>query len=58
MNGFISKAHWPMGGYVTTTEVKHATEPQAQAVCDLLEKEGYGGEGQLFPIKTEVLEDE
>jgi hypothetical protein len=32
----------------------HETEEQAQAVCKMLERDGYGGEGKIFPIETWV----
>jgi hypothetical protein len=37
-----------------TTSDEHDTREQAQAVCDMLEREGFGGEGKMFPVKTWV----
>jgi len=33
---------------------KHQTYLQAQAVCSALEREGFGGQRKVFPIKTWV----
>lgn len=32
----------------------HGSYEQAQAVCDLLRKRGFGGEGEIFPVSTRV----
>ena len=32
----------------------HDSKEQAEAVCKLLEKEGFGGDGNVFPISTRV----
>lgn len=50
---FVSNAEWP-NGEVTTD--RHGTREQAQAVCDGLERMGYGGDGLVFPVRTWVEE--
>lgn len=32
----------------------HYCEEQAEAVCNLLRKHGFGGDGKVFPISTRV----
>lgn len=32
----------------------HTTRDQAEAVCRLLERYGFGGEGKIFPLLTRV----
>lgn len=32
----------------------HATEEQAEAVCSLLHRDGFGGERKIFPLTTWV----
>lgn len=57
---WYSKAWWPstvsLGNTENTSEDIHWTEEQAKAVCRRLEKEGFGGDGKIFPIKTEYAE--
>jgi hypothetical protein len=34
----------------------HDSKGQAEAVCRLLEKHGFGGEGNVFPVSTRVVQ--
>jgi hypothetical protein len=56
---WTSKAEWPKGTIsqsrandITTDD--HPTEAQARAVCRMLERDGLGGEGKIFPVRTWV----
>ncbi|MDZ8119532.1 hypothetical protein [Pontiella agarivorans] len=56
---FRSHAQWPEGSVMQKkakdhTMDCHATEAAAQAICRMLERDGLGGEGKIFPIKTWV----
>lgn len=51
---FKSHATWPPETGVTHSDDNHPTAEHAQAVCDRLVKEGFGGDGMVFPIKTWV----
>lgn len=54
---FRSVARWPEGvlGFSDNISTdKHYTREQAIAVCKLLEVEGFGGEGKIFPVKVWV----
>lgn len=56
----ISKARWPEGtiiGGPDVTSDTHETFEQAQAVCLLLKREGFGGERKVFPVATWVEND-
>lgn len=53
MKPFKSVAQWPDG---TTSEDQHDTRAQAEGVCTLLKREGFGGERRVFPTRTEVRE--
>ena len=59
MKRFKSNALWPEGA-VRQKRAKnktcdfHETEAAASAVCRMLERDGLGGEGKIFPIKTWV----
>jgi hypothetical protein len=54
-----SHALWP-GGTVTDNFGKceshdnHYSKKEAEIVCKMLERDGLGGEGNVFPIKTWV----
>ena len=55
-----SHAEWPesseiigLDGTRITTD-NHPTESSAHAICNLLHKEGFGGDGKIFPIRTWV----
>lgn len=53
-----SHAWWPeeccptIGNYSDDT---HATKEEAVGVCNLLHRNGFGGAGKFFPIRTEVV---
>lgn len=55
-----SVATWPdtirVGNVVgkNDSEDTHDSQEAAQAVCDLLKKHGFGGDGKVFPISTRV----
>ncbi len=56
---WTSNAQWPIGSICQrrandkTTDT-HDTEAQARAVCRMLESDGLGGEGKVFPLRTWV----
>lgn len=59
---YISKAYWPEGtetgdpfGQPISTD-RHMTRKEAEGVCRVLERDGFGCNGEIFPIKTEVVE--
>lgn len=50
-----SFAKWPEGTTGLsddTTFDTHETESAAAAVCRMLERDGFGGEGKIFPLMT------
>lgn len=53
-----SCAWWPaeccpaIGNY---SEDEHYSKEEADGVCRLLHRNGFGGDGQFFPVKTEVV---
>ncbi len=57
---YISKALWPEDSGIKDkygrpeSKDSHDTEAQAKAVCRALGRDGFGGEGKVFPIKTWV----
>lgn len=52
---FESVAVWADVGHGRfITKDKHHSKEQAEAVCDLLEQNGFGGEGLVFPELTVV----
>lgn len=57
MKKFRSCAEWPDAPPSRPTSVStddHDTESQALAVCGMLERDGLGGEGRVFPLRTWV----
>ena len=58
MKYYKSNAQWSEGmmdGFDNDISTdKHGTESMAQCVCRALEREGFGGEGKVFPIRTWV----
>ena len=56
---YISKAWWPstvnLGTPENTSEDIHDTRDAAQWVCKTLERHGLGGNGEIFPIETQVI---
>ena len=62
MKRWRSNALWPESALSTSrsnnvTTDFHLTQPAALAVCRMLERDGLGGEGKIFPIKTWVEEE-
>jgi len=55
---YTSNAEWPdcvnLGKTPNVSTDEHDNAAQAQSVCDRLEREGLGGEHQIFPIRTWV----
>jgi hypothetical protein len=65
MNKFIvnkwkSKAMWPhdkglcLNNIQNITEDQHGNKRSAQITCQMLEADGFGGDGKIFPIVTWV----
>lgn len=61
MKKFVSNAQWPLEVYrgeygdgITSDE--HHTREEAQHICNALKREGFGGQGVHFPIRTLVSE--
>jgi len=59
MGGFRwqSVAHWPAGTISSAGDISddtHDTRSQAEAVCNLLKAEGFGGNRRVFPKATRV----
>ncbi|MGE4191827.1 MAG: hypothetical protein AB7E51_00410 [Pseudodesulfovibrio sp.] len=57
---YTSNAEWPdsVAGMCkpNISTDTHPSREHAQAVCDRLQKEGLGGEGEVYPIRTWVEE--
>lgn len=55
---YTSNAKWPrMDAEYSNSEMtsdEHDSYEQAKAVCDMLDRDGFGGEGKMFPVKTWV----
>jgi hypothetical protein len=56
---WASWAEWPPGHIIgaeppNTTHDYHATKEQAEAVCDMLRRDGLGGERCHFPVRVWV----
>ena len=59
MYKYQSNCEWPaftLPGQDDTSTDNHHTDVEAQEVCDLLEIEGFRGEGQIFPVRTWISE--
>ena len=58
---YQSNAEWPQGVYDygarknVSTDL-HFTEEEAQGICNLLTKHGFGGQGKHYPVRTWVSE--
>lgn len=55
---YTSNAKWPVAvssqlGHSMTTDT-HDTEEQAQGVCTLLRRHGFGGNHEVYPMRTWV----
>lgn len=58
MSNYKSKAVWPKGTMDHTDNITtdyHLTYKQAREVCDMLEENGFSGEGKIFPLTTVVV---
>jgi hypothetical protein len=58
---WLSVAKWPypqvqLGNSDNSSTDRHNTREQAVTVCSMLEEIGFGGDGEIFPIKTYVNE--
>ena len=55
---YQSNARWPTSlEFLYEDRVStdtHCTRESAQVVCDMLEEDGYGGQGKIFPEETWV----
>ena len=52
-----SCAQWPTGTIAGSNDIstdEHGTREQAEAVCQLLRENGFGGDHQIFPVRTWV----
>lgn len=61
MTKYISVAKWPwpqvrLGNFYNTSTDTHDTLDQALAVIQELKEKGFGGNGNIFPIDTYVME--
>jgi hypothetical protein len=57
MGRWRSIACWPaevqgLGNHDNMSQDEHPDEEAAQAVCRMLERDGFGGEGKIFPLWT------
>jgi len=48
-SGWTSNAEWPDG---SVSSDNHSTKEQADGVCKLLMRDGYGGDKKVFPIRV------
>ena len=60
---WLSVAKWPypqvrLSNFDNTSTDRHATKDEALNVIRMLEKEGVGGNGNIFPIETYVMPDD
>lgn len=55
MKEFKSVAIWDGENLPASTVDGHDTREAAEAVCKMLQNDGYGGEGKHFPVATVVL---
>lgn len=57
---FTSNAQWPegtlLGSNRDVSTDTHLDRAQAENVCTMLEDNGFGGEGEVFPVRTWVDE--
>ena len=55
---WLSCTRWPhMLGFLNNnmTTDEHGTKEQAEAVCMMLTRDGLGGEGKIYPLRTWVV---
>jgi len=55
--GWKSFAEWDKEVYTNMygkpiSEDTHSTREQAQAICGMLERDGFGGDNEHYPIRT------
>lgn len=60
---YISHAKWPrgvvnLGNTENESTDTHGSREQAEVVCRLLEQNGFGGDRQIYPIRTWITEGE
>ncbi len=61
---FKSIAVWPdtirVGNVIGKNESSdtHRSKEEAEGVCVMLERHGFGGDGKVFPLSTRVEEEE
>jgi len=63
MTEYYSNAEWPEGTYSNQygkpiSSDNHRSLNNAFAVCKGLERDGFGGDGEVFPVRTWVSEEE
>jgi len=55
---YHSNAQWPdcvaLGTSDNSSTDSHYTKKEAESICKMLERDGFGGDGLIFPIKTWV----
>ena len=54
-----SVAYWPAGTTCEPNDItrdNHYSHAEAEGVCSLLRRNGFGGDGKVFPLRTEVIE--
>lgn len=49
-----SHALWPDSVSVGSSSDDHPTKEHAVAVCEILKRDGFGGEGKIFPKQVFV----
>lgn len=49
-----SVVEWPKGMALAQSTDTHDTLEQAEAVIDIIKRDGMGGEGKIFPVRTWV----
>lgn len=61
---FTSHAKWPTGAGINLGNTEnestdtHGDRESAETVCRMLQERGFGGDGQMFPLRTWVTSDE
>lgn len=53
---YVSVAIWPKSSGIGISTDEHDTKEQAQVVCQMLHKNGLGGDGEVFPTHVGVIE--
>jgi len=59
---YVSHAKWPkgpvnLGNTENESTDTHGSRAQAETVCRMLEENGFGGDHQIYPIRTWVTEE-